>query len=72
MALFDLFRNEGYILTEYLGKFCVSKIWMLLLRVDNFALPFFISYLPLLFTVIQHILEIPALHQLLIGGVPCS
>ncbi|KAF8033435.1 hypothetical protein BT93_D2137 [Corymbia citriodora subsp. variegata] len=23
VALFDLFRNEGYILTEYLGKFCV-------------------------------------------------
>lgn len=24
-ALFDLFRNEGYLLTENKGKFCVSK-----------------------------------------------
>lgn len=24
LALFDLYRNEGYILTEHNGRFCVS------------------------------------------------
>lgn len=25
VALFDLYRNEGYILTEHRGRFCVSN-----------------------------------------------
>lgn len=25
IALFDLYRNEGYILTEHKGRFCVSN-----------------------------------------------
>lgn len=29
LALFNLYRNEGYILTEHGGKFCVRKLLQL-------------------------------------------